>query len=245
MAAVLACGPGAVLSHRAAAAALGMRRGTPPRVEVTAPRQRSAARAGLRPYARRLPKDEVTAVDGIPTTTAARTLLDLASVLSPHELERALEQAEALRLADVVPLSVLMERYRGHRGTATLSAILADGAIAARTTRSELEERFLAFVAERGLTRPDVNVPVRLGADEWIEVDCLWRKQRVAVELDGFAHHGTRAAFRRDRRRDRRLRRAGFEPVRVTWWDLHREPDELEADLRALLCVTSARRATP
>ena len=143
---------------------------------------------------------EVTRVQGIPVTTAARTLLDLAAVVDRHDLMRALEQAEALRLGDITSLDALLSRYPGRRGTAALRAILHAEINGERVTRSE---------------------------------------------LDGFAFHSTRAAFRRDRRRDRRLRLAGWVPVRVTWWDLDQAPDQLEAELAALLALTTARRATP
>lgn len=199
---------------------------------------------GIRSYHSSLPPDEVTRVQGIPVTTAARTLLDLAAVLDHHDLRRAVEQAQALRLGDVTSLDALLSRYPGRRGTAALKAILHAEINGERVTRSELEERFLAFARDRGLPAPATNVGLALN-DGWIEADCVWREARVVVELDGFAFHSTRAAFRRDRRRDRRLRLAGWEPVRVTWWDLDQAPDQLEAELAALLALTTARRATP
>ncbi len=115
---------------------------------------------------------------------------------------------------------------------------MADGRVGAAVTRSELEERFLEFVASAGLPRPEVNAPVQV-AGAWIEVDCLWRAQRVVVELDGRAVHATGTAFERDRARDRALQVAGWRPVRVTWRQLAREPLALEADLRVLLAVTT------
>ena len=108
-------------------------------------------------------------------------------------------------------------------------------------TRSELEERFLRFLAERALPLPRTNVWLQIGED-WIEVDCVWPEQRVVAELDSWTYHGTRAAFRRDRARDRRLKVAGWQPIRITSWDIGEQPQALEAELRAL---TSARRATP
>ena len=240
MAAVLACGPGAVLSHRSAAALRGIRRGDPSRTDVTAP-GRVGRRRGIRAHQAALPPDEITEVDGIPITTAARTLLDLAAVVDRHALQRAMEQAEALRLADHTPLPALVARYPGRRGTAILKEILRSESRAAGITRSELEDRFLRFLADRELPAPRTNVWLRAGED-WFEADCVWSDERVAVELDSWAHHAGRAAFRRDRARDRRLKVAGWKPIRVTSWDLDEEPDRLEEDLLAL---TSARRATP
>jgi very-short-patch-repair endonuclease len=240
MAAVLACGPQAVLSHRSAAVLWGLRRGDSARTEVTAP-GRVGRRDGIRPHRATLPPDEVTVVDGIPVTTVARTLFDLAAVVDRHEVQRAIEQAEAGRLSDSTPLAALVTRYPGRRGTAVLKAILGKEGRTAGITRSELEGGFLRFLADRGLPSPRTNVWLQVGAD-WIEADCVWPGPRVVVELDSWTYHGTKAAFRRDRARDRRLKVAGWEPIRVTAWDLEEEPDRLEGELLAL---TSARRATP
>ena len=240
MAAVLACGRDAVLSHRSAAVLWGIRRADPMRTDVTAP-ARVGRRRGMRAHQASLSADEITEVDGIPVTTVARTLFDLAAVVSAHELRRAMEQAEALRLADHTPLAALVARYPGRRGTALLRRIMRAEARAAGITRSELEDWFLRFVAERGLPAPDPNAWLHLG-DDWIEGDCVWPQQRLVVELDSWRHHATKAAFRRDRVRDRRLWLAGWKPMRVTWWDLQ-EADRLEEDLRAHF--TAPARAAP
>jgi predicted transcriptional regulator of viral defense system len=223
MAAVLACGPGAVLSHRSAAALWGVRRGDPSRTEVTAP-GRVGRRKGIRAHRVSLRPDEITEVDGIPITTAARTLLDLAAVVDRHEVQRAMEQAEALRLADHTPLTALVARYPGRRGTAVLKEILRAERRVAGITRSELEDRFLRFLADRELPAPRTNVWLQIGED-WVEGDCVWSDHRVVVE-----------------QRDRPLKVAGWEPIRVTSWDLDEDPERLEQDLLAL---TSVRRATP
>jgi very-short-patch-repair endonuclease len=236
MAAVLACGPGAVLSHRAAAALWGLRPSSSARIDVTAPRQ-LGRRAGIRLRVSRLARDERTTVDGIPVTTVPRTLLDLATELRQHELERAIDQAEVLRLTDPLSLPALLERYPGRRGTATLRAALEEGNLGMGITRSELERRFLRLVTKARFPRPELNAPLHV-AGRWIEVDCLWRAERVAVELDSRGVHGTHAAFERDRARDRRLQAGGWTPVRVTWRQLAREAQELEADLRTLLLTS-------
>lgn len=240
MAAVLASRPNAVLSHRSAAALWGIRRGDAVRVEVTVPR-RLGGREGIRAHRGDVAADEITEVDGIPTTTVARTLLDLAATLDRHELGRAIERAEALRLSDAIPLVALLKRYPGRRGTAALKEILGREARAAGMTRSELEDRFLRFLADRGLPAPRTNVWLQLGED-WIEVDCVWPEQRVVAELDSWTYHATRSAFRRDRARDRRLKVAGWQPIRVTSWDIDEQPQALEAEL---LVLTSTRRAIP
>jgi very-short-patch-repair endonuclease len=233
MAAVLAAGPGAVLSHRSAAALWDMRAGGLNRLEVTTPRERR--RPGIEVHRACLAPDEVTEVDGIPVTTVGRTLLDLAAVLPHAQIGRAIDRAEALQLTDVLPLDALLERHRGQRGTAALRERLERG-IKPALTRSELEDRFLAFLDAHGLPRPEVNSHLQLG-DRFIEADFLWREQRLIVELDGHETHGTRAAFERDRERDRILQAHGWRVVRITWRQLHDDPGTIAADLLRLLGI--------
>jgi very-short-patch-repair endonuclease len=240
MAAVLTCGPEAALSGREAGALWRLRPSDRSRIDVTAPVRLRRSRIDV--HVRRLPADERTVRHGIPVTTAARTLFDLAVALQGEQLVAAISQAETLRLTGPLSLPQLMERYRGHRGTRALREALEELGLGGGVTDSELEDRFRRFLTERALPRPEHNAPLRIGR-RWIEVDCLWRAQRVALELDGRAVHGTRAAFESDRLRDRELVVAGWTPVRVTWRQLEREAQRLGADLRALL--TSARRATP
>ena len=237
MAAVLACGPGAVLSHRSAAALWGIREGSPTRVDVSVPRE-LGERSALRIRMASLDDDEFTTRAGIPVTTVPRTLLDLAATLQPHELDRALESAEALRLADATPLLALLERHRGRRGIAGLRRALARGPLRPGLTKSELERRFLALAHRAGLPRPEVNAWIEV-AGELIQVDCSWRRQRVIVELDSRTYHQTAAAFERDRERDRRAQAAGWRPVRVTDRALC-DQTALVADLRALLSPRAA-----
>jgi len=96
------------------------------------------------------------------------------------------------------------------------------------------------FLANAVLPSPEVNAALELNGT-WIEVDCLWRAERIVVELDGRQAHGTCTAFERDRRRDRALSVAGWRPVRVTWRQLHAEAQELEHDLRTLLASSLSR----
>ncbi len=182
----------------------------------------------------RLRPDEITSRDGIPVTTVARTLLDLAAVLPRDRLERAVHEAEYRRYADAPSLPELIERHRGARGLGRLRSILDEGGVGERLTRSELEERFLTLVAKHDLPRPEVNVSLRLN-DRWIEADCVWRDQRLIVELDGAAAHHTRRAFERDRERDRVVQAAGWTVVRITWRQLVSESAAVVADLRRLL----------
>jgi hypothetical protein len=178
--------------------------------------------------------DEITTVRAIPVTTVPRTLLDLAGVVGRRHVERAVHEAEVRRLTDPLSLDDLVARHPGRRGIAMIRAILAAGRIGATVTRSELEDRFLAFLDRFCLPRPQVNESLRV-RDGWIEGDCVWHTQRLIAELDGRATHATDRAFERDRARDRALNAAGWRVVRITWRQLHDEADALAADLRILL----------
>ncbi len=234
MAAVLAAGPDAVLSHRSAAALWGLRQSAGGRVEVITARARRS-REGIRLHQAVLPADEVTVEHGIPVTTPSRTLLDLAAVVAPRQLERAFREAEYLRLADALAIDDLLARNPGRRGTAAVREILAERAIGLTVTRSELEERFLAFVDDFDLPRPLVNALVETPDGGQVEADCVWRRERVIVELDGHASHATATGFERDRARDRRLQAAGWRVMRVTWRQLHDDPVALLRDLTTVL----------
>jgi very-short-patch-repair endonuclease len=229
MAAVLAAGPDTVLSHRDAAALAGLRPSARGLIEVSAPRR--CRRPGIQAHVACLPPDEVTTHEGIPVTTVARTLLDLAAVLPRQQLKRAIEQAEFLRLADDTSLDALLARYPRRSGTAALREIRQVG-LTETVTRSELEERFLAFLDAHDLSRPRVNCAV-----EGFEVDFHWPGQRLIVELDGRAAHHTITAFERDRARDRALQAAGWRVVRITWHQLQAEPAQIAADLGHLLSM--------
>jgi very-short-patch-repair endonuclease len=228
MAAVLAAGPGAVLSHHSAAALAGIRPTSRSRIDVTVPRTLHATRT-LRPHRAVLEPDEITTVHGIPTTTPARTLLDLAAALDLRQLERAMNETEVFRLTSPTSLEHLLDRYPGRRGTANLRALLRT---ARSSTRSELEAGFLTFVDDSRLPRADTNIVI-----EGMEVDAAWREQAVIVELDGYTFHGTRDAFERDRRRDRHLTANGWRVLRITSRDLEDRPLELATQLRALLSM--------
>ena len=240
MAAVLAGGPGAVLSHRSAAALWGMRGASGGRVEITVPRK-LGRRSGIRAHRALIPGDEVTTVDGIPVTSPHRTIFDLAGHLQPHELEGVIGQAQVRRLWDRVSLVELLERYPGRRGTAVLSELVLAGA---RITRSELEQKFLGLLDGAGLPRPERNTLVETPQRDY-EVDCLWRSQRLIVELDGRTFHDTPSAFERDRERDRRLAVAGWRTLRITWRQLSDDPEGVLRDLAALLTTTPHAPPSP
>jgi sulfur carrier protein ThiS len=178
--------------------------------------------------------DEVEEVDGIPVTSVSRTLFDLVAVADGGELEKALNEAEVRRLTSRVSLPVLLERHPGRRGAATLRALLHDADGDKGVARSELEERFAALIDDYGLPKPRRNADVAVRG-RFFKADCLWRRERVVVELDGRAVHGTAHAFEADRKRDRLLVGEGWKVIHLTWLQLRDEEPEIVADLRRAL----------
>ena len=221
MAAVLACGESAVLSHRSAAALWRIRRRWPEVVEVTTGARRT--RPGIWVHrSRTLTATDVTRHHGIPVTSPERTLLDLASVLPERELVRAQNEAYVLNLTTPHTLAAFLARHPG-RPTTRLKP-------APGVTRSRLEDEFLRFVRRHRLPEPALNQRVA-----GYEVDALWSEQRLVVELDGYAFHATRAGFERDRERDAALLDAGFSTLRLTHRRLTGQPAREAARLRRLL----------
>lgn len=236
MAACLACGPRAVLSHRTAGVhwkILKARTG-PRSVEVTIPGG-YRRRPGIRVYRiRTLQPGETTRLMGIPVTTPVRTLFDLAGHLRRRPLERAVAEAIARRLTSPEEVLAMSRRHARRRGAARLRATVEAGDPA--RTRSEAEERFLTLVRRARLDPPEVNVT--LGR---YEVDFYWPRSRLAVEMDGMSFHTSRRAFERDRLRDGELAARGVRVVRVTWRQLSREPEALLVRLGRALSGASGQ----
>jgi hypothetical protein len=235
MAALLACGPGAVLSHRAAACFWGVLSPGFDRPQVTVPSNRRVRRPGIICHQANLVPDEIEVIDGIPVTSIFRTLFDLACELNHRDLERAWKEAEVKRLTDRVPLAMMLDRHPGKRGAKALRRLHASTE-PIPLMRNEFEERFLAMLDTYGLPRPETNVALHLRG-QFLEPDCLWRAQRLIVELDGGEVHNTDHAFQSDRRRDRILIAEGYRTTRVTWDQLRDEPAEVAADLRQALSL--------
>ncbi len=191
------------------------------------------ARPGIHFHSSPITANERTRRDGIPTTTVPRTVLDLAAHLNAFALERLLAEAHFRGHRDPRPLARLIELHPHRRGIANLRAVLASGHATLGRTESPLEDRFLSFLDERRLERPELNPTITV-AGRRIRPDCLWRRQRVIVECDGRDAHQRRRTWERDRVRDRQLIVAGFSPVRVTSEQLDGGRDGLEADLRSL-----------
>jgi very-short-patch-repair endonuclease len=232
LAAVLGVGPGAVLSHRDAAGLHALRPANHVRVDVTTTANRSS-RSGIRVHrTRSLDAEDITTVHGIPVTTVARTLVDLAGVVPRDHLARAVKEAERRGVFDLAAVQAAMARTRGRTGSghrALRAAIEEHAALGLSATRSPLEAAFLRLVRDADLPIPASNATI-----EGIEVDAVWRAQRIAVELDGWADHHDRQAFERDRERDATLTAAGWRVLRLTHRQVTRRPDHVAQTLRRL-----------
>jgi very-short-patch-repair endonuclease len=242
MAAVLASGPDAVVSHESAGALWGLlpsEREKEP-VHVTTMGADRGRRPGICPHrVAVLPDTERAFVVGVPVTSPARTLVDLAVRLRPRRLEQAMAEAERRDLTDRTEVAALLDCGPLRKGATTLRSLLA---IENRPafTRSSAEERFLALTRKGGLPVPAVNEKVGT-----TEVDFLWRSEGVTVEVDGFAYHSSRGTFEKDRRRDARLAARGFQVVRVTWRQLTEEPHSVLVRLAQILALARAKGEGP
>lgn len=228
LAAVLACGPRAVLSHRSAAALWGLRPIPAGRIEVTVP---GGGRPGPKPVnvhrTRCLTDEDVTEHEEIPVTTVARTLVDLAEVLGPRQLRYAVNEAEVRQCLDIDAVWRAAARVSGRRRLKRLIRLLG---ISAPPTRSVLERRFFELCEAAALPMPQVNVALH-----GFMVDFFWPDARLVVETDGVKVHDTRTKFEDDRARDAELTAAGYRVVRFTWRQITEDPAAVIAILRRLL----------
>jgi len=229
LAAVLACGPEALLSHCSAAWLWGISRRGPAPLNVTSPVPRRARLPIRLHHSRILTAADRTLVEGIPVTALPRTLLDCAAESRFAALQRMLERSEELKLFDLAPVEELLERSGGHAGWGRLRRAIALYE-PAPFTRSEFERRFLEAVLRAGLPRPAVNY-----AEAGFELDVYWPEHRFAVELDTYATHGTNAAFERDHLRDETLLLAGIGTLRITDVRFYREPKAVLTRVATLL----------
>jgi very-short-patch-repair endonuclease len=228
--AILACGRGAVISHRTAAALWRLLPNRDREVHVTVPGRDCRRSDGIRIHrVAALDRRDVRKLSGIPITSPARTILDIAGSVSTRELEQAVAEAEARRLVRRSELRSLVARVGPRRGVAPLRSLLGTGARPA-LTRSEAEERLLTLIKAAELPLPETNVLVA-----GHEVDFLWREAKLVVEVDGFQFHGSRTAFERDRERDAAIAGLGYRVVRVTWRRIVDRPGAVVAAIAAAL----------
>jgi very-short-patch-repair endonuclease len=227
LAAVMACGPNALLSHRAAGAAQGLLPSSP-QLEVTVPRGTRAKPGIVIHRSRLIHPDDRSSVRGIPVTSIARTLVDLAEGFSDERLAKTVHEAEVQRVFDLDAIERTLARLPGRAGRHRLCRVLAAYQPEPHFLRSEAERRLKLLCRDHSLPQPQFNVNVA-----GYELDAYWPDANLAVEIDGARTHHTRRAFHEDRARDRRLATQGIRVVRVTWLDLDDEAS-LAAELRAI-----------
>jgi very-short-patch-repair endonuclease len=225
LAAVLACGDGALLSGRAAGFLLGLVKGHAPAPEVTAPTERRPAGVRTR-RSRSIDPADVSVWRGIPVTTVARTLVDLAELLPFDDLARACHEAGVRHGTTPATVEAALARRPNAPGTAKLRRILRGDV---RVTLSRLEARFLELLRAERLPLPQTNRPA--GGRR---VDCRWPARRLIVELDGYRFHNSRHAWEQDRRREREARALGLEFRRYTFGDVFESTRLMLAELREL-----------
>ncbi len=232
LAAVLACGPGAVLWPRDAGAAWDLCADAGSRIHVAVPRgaARGGPRHGIHVHRRVLDPDETTVHEGIPIATVAVTLVGLGAVLGERALGEAVDRAIELRIYDQHRVDAALRR--GRPGSAALRRVLRRRHPDAHWTRSRLERAMLALIDRHGLPRPGVNVGL---AGLHVVPDLLWPGRRLVVELDGWAFHSSPEAFEADRRKTADLQRAGYRVLRFTWRQVNEDPEWVAAHLGAAL----------
>jgi very-short-patch-repair endonuclease len=231
-AALLAVGPKAVLSHRSAAFVWGIAPARPDDypVDVLVPARHVRRRLGIVAHrTTRLDRNEVRICRGLPVTSPARTLRDIAGTVTMRELERAVDEALVRRIVRLSQLRDAVAADKGRRGGPILTALLEHRGNST-VTRSQAEERMLELVRAANFPPPETNVHVN-----GYEVDFLWRPQRLIVEIDGYAYHSSRSAFERDRAKDAALAAAGYLVIRITWLQMEREPYVVVARLAQAL----------
>jgi very-short-patch-repair endonuclease len=225
LAAVLACGDGAVLSGLAATHLFGLVKRPPPEAEVSAPSQKRVN--GI--AARRVPLDrrDVSVYRGIPITTVPRTLVDLAAQLGPEALARACHEAEVRHRVDRAAVEAALARRPRARGAKKLRNVFSDDT---KVTLSYLERAFLTHLERARLPLPETNK--KAGGHR---VDCRWPEHRLTVELDSYRYHHTRHAWELDRRRAREAHARGDEFRRFTYGDVAEDREPMLTELRDLL----------
>jgi predicted transcriptional regulator of viral defense system len=236
MAAVLACGPEAVLSHRSAAYLWGLVETWERPIDVTAPNRRGRSPEGVAAHRDgSLQPIDKAILHGIPCTTVSRTLLDFAAVRPEWEVRKAVAQAEILRVLDKPKLRVLLKRSRRRRGVARLRLILDTIHPQTKRTRSELERIFLEMCASRSIPEPEVNVWLPTPDGKRYQADFLWRDAGRIIEADSRRFHDTDTSFLADRKRQQQLELAGWRVSRCTWEEVEQEPRRLSLTIHALL----------
>lgn len=236
MAAVLACGPEAVLSHRSAAYLWGLVDSWEEPIDVTAPNRRGRTPGGIAAHRDgSLHPIDKTSVHGIPCTTVVRTILDFSAVEPEWKVRKVVAEAEVLKILDKAKLRALLKRSRRRRGVARLRLILDTIHPQTKRTRSELERLFLEMCAKRSVPEPEANVWLSAPDGKRYQADFLWRQSGLIVEADSRRFHDTDSAFVADRKRRQQLELAGWRVSQCTWEEVETEPRRLARTVIGLL----------
>jgi very-short-patch-repair endonuclease len=227
LAAVRACGEGAVLSGRAAGHLWGLLKGAPPPPEVTAPTERRVT--GVKTTRARRAERKVTRWHGVPVISVAETLVDLASVLDEEQLARACHEAEVRHHTAPEHVEAILARRPNVPGAGKLRRVLRGDV---KVSLSKLESAFLALLRKHRLALPETN---RHAGGR--RVDCRWPELRLTVELDSYRYHSSRYAWEQDRRRERQAHARGDQIRRYTYADVAEDPKPMLTELRGLLRV--------
>jgi len=242
MAAVLACGPEAVLSHRSAAELWGLTSAVEGPIDVIAPRRRGRTPQGISAHRDgTLSSGEQTVLRDIPCVTVARCLLDIAAIGPKWELRRVVSEAEVLRILNHQAVRGLIRRHRGCRGVARLRLVMDEIRPETKRSRSEMEREFLRICEKFGLPVPEVNVPIRVDGKKQ-KPDFLWRDAGLILEADSRTFHDTDSAFQVDRKREQRFQLAGWEVSHCTWEQIFKDAGALARIVRRLLTQAEQRR---
>jgi very-short-patch-repair endonuclease len=237
MAAVLACGPGAALSHRTAGVVHELAASSQIRIDVTIPRRSGRAHRGIRIHrSTTLTEDDVCEIRGIPCSTVARTLFDLSDVLRRRPLERAFDQAEVIGAFNLLTIQDQLERNPTRPAATKVRALLDEHYVGSSPTDSDFEELLFPLLRAAGLPIPRTRYWVMLGDGEApIRRDFAWPDQRLNAETDGLRYHRTAQAFENDRYNDQRMLAAGWRVIRITWKQLKADPHRVVALIANLL----------
>jgi very-short-patch-repair endonuclease len=232
MAALMACGPDAVLSHRSAATLWHLRSDAPLPIDVTTSTSRGRKHARITTYRTHLDPLDALVIDGLRVTTPSRTIVDLAATLQRRALREVVERAQDLRRFDLDDLEATIARSRRPPGTRRLEELIALMSPDADNARSHLERLFLPVTRLARLPKPMPNHEIAGRARDFV-----WPEERLVVETDGYRYHASRRARRRDNRRDRELTSLGWRPVRFTYEEIAFEPTQVAQELARLFRV--------
>jgi very-short-patch-repair endonuclease len=230
MAALLACGTGAALSHRSAGAIWSLLAGPVLPIDVITTSGKGRKLAGIAAHRMVLDPIDALVIDDLRVTTPSRTIVDLAGMLEGRALRDVVERAQDLRRFDADDIAATLTRVPPRRGTRRLEDLITLLVPDRERARSHLERLFVALTRRAMLPKPSVNYEIAGRCR-----DFAWPEQRLVVETDGYRYHASRQARRRDNRRDRELTALGWRPVRFTYEEVAFEPAELAKELGGLL----------